>query len=152
MGALSETFEINNNINLYLLEGIEAAHLGDTAASKGRNAGEQFAHIHNVRLLWLKAAAPELMAGLEKVEKEDALNKQFLVKALRQSGAAMNTMIAAAEATGKVKGFKPHATAFTGYICAHEAHHRGQIMMILKENSHAVDKKIQFGLWEWGVR
>ncbi len=41
---------------------------------------------------------------------------------------------------------------FWGYIISHESHHRGQIMMTLKQSGHPVDKKIQFGLWEWGVR
>lgn len=34
----------------------------------------------------------------------------------------------------------------------HEAHHRGQIMIILKQDGHLVDKKVHFGIWEWGVR
>ena len=53
-----ETFEIHNRINLFLLKEIEEGWLNDAVASKGRNIGEQFAHIHNVRLMWLKAAAP----------------------------------------------------------------------------------------------
>ena len=38
--------------------------------------------------------------------------------------------------TGRVKGFKPHPEAFLGYMIAHEAYHRGQIILILKENGH----------------
>jgi len=51
MKELIETWEINNRINLYLLEAIDEAYLKDVSASKGRNVGEQFAHIHNVRLM-----------------------------------------------------------------------------------------------------
>ena len=64
MNALIETFHINNNINLYLLEAIAEEYLKDQSASKGRNVGEQFAHIHNVRLMWLQVADPDLMKGL----------------------------------------------------------------------------------------
>ena len=35
---------------------------------------------------------------------------------------------------------------------AHEGHHRGQILLALKANKHMVDRKVQYGLWEWGVR
>ena len=43
-----DAWEIHNRINLYLLDGIEAEHLSDHSASKGRSVGEQFAHLHNV--------------------------------------------------------------------------------------------------------
>ena len=49
-----DTWNIHNRINLYLLEAIPAAALSDVAASKGRTVAEQLAHIHNVRLMWLK--------------------------------------------------------------------------------------------------
>ena len=150
MNELSETFHINNNINLYLLDAIAEEHLKDQSASKGRNVGEQFAHIHNVRLMWLQVADPALMAGLEKIEKEKVISKSILKKSLEASTKAMETLLE--NATGKVKGFKPHTTAFLGYLLAHEGHHRGQILLCLKQSGHMVDKKIQFGIWEWGSR
>ena len=67
-----ETWEIHNRINLYLLDAIEAAHLKDHSASKGRSVGEQFAHLHNVRLMWLKAAALDLLKGLAVVRQSRA--------------------------------------------------------------------------------
>ena len=147
-----DTWNINNRINLYLLEAIPPEALNDVSASKGRNVAEQFAHLHNVRLMWLKPAAPELMAGLEKVEKEVAVDKKLLVRCLKESGKAMEALFKKAVKEGKVKGFKPHVTAFLGYILAHESHHRGQIALSLKQSGHALDKKIAYGIWEWGVR
>lgn len=147
-----DTWNINNRINLYLLEAIQPEALNDLSASKGRNVAQQFAHLHNVRLMWLKAAAPELMEGLEKVEKEAAADKKLLARSLKESGKAMEALFKKAVKEGKVKGFKPHVTAFLGYILAHESHHRGQIALSLKQSGHALDKKIAYGIWEWGVR
>ena len=65
-----ETWEIHNRINLYLLDAVEPAALGSLSASKGRTVGEQFGHIHNVRFMWLKSAAPDLLTGLMELEKE----------------------------------------------------------------------------------
>ena len=56
------------------------------------------------------------------------------------------------EPGGKIKGFKPHAVAFLGYLIAHESHHRGQVGWTLKNSDHPLNKKTAFGLWEWGVR
>lgn len=147
-----ETWNINNRINLYMLDAIPPEALTALSASKGRNVAEQFAHLHNVRLMWLKAAAPELMEGLEKVEKEVAADRKLLGRSLKESSKAMETLFTKAVKEGKVKGFKQHVTAFLGYILAHESHHRGQIALSLKQSGHTLDKKTAYGIWEWGVR
>jgi uncharacterized damage-inducible protein DinB len=150
---LIETWQINNRINLYLLDAIPAEHLGDTMTSKGRSAGEQFAHLHNVRLMWLKAALPDLLEGQVKIEKEQAGDKALIAHALASSGAAIEKLLEnAVENGGRVKGFKPHVTGFLGYLVAHDAHHRSQVIIALKQNGHQLDKKVLYGIWEWGSR
>jgi uncharacterized damage-inducible protein DinB len=147
---LVETWEINSRIVIYLLDAVAEEYLGDTMASKGRNAGEQFAHVNNVRLMWLKAAMPELMDGVTRIEKPDAGNKELLRDALKRSGSAIAEMIAKSD--GRIKGFKPHPAAFVTYLGSHEAHHRAQIILALKQSGHPLDKKTLFGIWEFGVR
>lgn len=151
MKAIIETWNINNRINLYLLEAIEDKWLADTASSKGRTVGDQFAHIHNVRLMWLKEAAPDLQEGLTKIENGTA-TVSLLKKALAKSGKAIGKMIEKGFESGQIKGFKPHPEAYLGYIISHESHHRGQIVLSLKQSNHMPSKKTLFGLWEWGSR
>ena len=150
---LLETWQIHDRINVYLLDAVDSASLNSCSASKGRSAGEQFAHVHNVRLMWLKSAAPELLKGLAKLENEQANDKKVLRKSLVDSGKAVGALLSQSLAAGgKVKGFKPHAAAFLGYLIAHESHHRGQIVLTLKQAGKPVDKKVAYGVWEWGVR
>src|SRR5690348_18350168 len=102
---LLETWQIHDRINLYLLDAVDPSSLDSHSASKGRSAGEQFAHLHNVRLMWLKAAAPELLKGLTKIESEQANDKKLLRKSLTDSGAAIGQLLAnSLAAGGKVKG------------------------------------------------
>lgn len=152
MNPLIDTWQIHNRINLYLLNALDEAFLKDVASSKGRTVGAQFAHIHNVRLMWLKAAAPELMATLEKIEDIEKVTRMQLMTALEKSSVAIETLLVKGLEEGKIKGFKPHPQAFLGYLISHESHHRGQIMIALKQSGHPAGKKIAFGLWEWGVR
>jgi uncharacterized damage-inducible protein DinB len=101
----------------------------------------------------LKAAAPELLEGLVKLELKTLGTKDQLRSALSASGTSVESLFRKAIAAGgKVKGFKPHATAFLGYLISHESHHRGQIGWTLKQSGHPLDQKTAFGLWEWGVR
>ena len=152
MNPLTETWLINHRINLYLLDSIAEEHLADTAAGgKGRTVGEQLAHLHNVRLMWLKATNPDLLEGLEKIEKV-VITKALLQENLSKSADAIAKLLAPLAPGDKVKNFKPHALAFVGYLTAHEAHHRGQMMLCLKQSGHPADKKTAFGIWEWGVR
>jgi uncharacterized damage-inducible protein DinB len=151
MKQLIETWEINNKIDLYLLNAIEEEHLSSISLSKGRTVAEHFAHIHNVRLMWLKEAMPELLTTVEKIEKEK-ITKKILIEQLQKSSIAISNMLEKAIVDGKLKGFKPHPIAFLGYIISHESHHRGQIVICLKQSGHPVDKKVLFGLWEWGTK
>ncbi len=148
-----DTWNIHNRVNLYMLDAIAPEALDDVSASKGRSVGEEFAHMHNVRLMWLKSAALELMEGQEKIEKEQSGDKALLLSALAKSGEAIVVLLKTAfERGGRIKGFKPHAVAFMGYLISHESYHRGEIGIILNQAGHPLDKKVSYGLWEWGVR
>jgi uncharacterized damage-inducible protein DinB len=150
---LLETWTIHNRVNLYLLDAIEPEALQGTASSKGRSVGEVFLHLHNVRLLWFKSAAPELLEGLQELEKEQASEKPLLHAALAQSGEAVEQLLKKGfEQGGKIKGFKPHAIGFLGYLISHESYHRGEIGLILTQAGHPLDQKVAYGMWAWGVR
>jgi uncharacterized damage-inducible protein DinB len=150
---LLETWAIHNRINLYLLDAVPDDALGASLAPKGRTVYDLFAHVHNVRLLWLKSAAPELLEGLAKLEAKGTGDRGELRQALEASGRAVAQLLRKGLAAGgKIKGFKPHAVAFLGYLIAHESHHRGQAGWALKYSGHPLDQKTAYGLWEWGVR
>lgn len=151
MDALVETWQINNRVLLYLLDAIPEEHLALPLA-KGKTVGGNFSHVHNVRLMWLKSSAPELWEGQTKLENEPP-TKETLAARLTESGAAIEALLRKVGTTaGRIKGFKPHATAFVGYLVSHETHHRAMVEIALRQNGVPLPDKIAYGLWEWGTR
>ncbi len=47
------------------------------------------------------------------------------------------------------RGMKKGVFATLGYFIAHESHHRGNILLTLKECGHKLDQKEQYAIWDW---
>jgi len=150
--SLLAAFATNNRINVYLIRNLpDDAWRAASPGGKGRNIAAIFAHIHNVRLMWLRgidksAATPEKLEG-------DGFSKADAIKALEASAKALEPYLSAALAgDGRIRGFKPDVGSFLAYLFAHDAHHRGQVTMLARQTGHAVSQSANFGLWEWGTR
>ena len=150
--ALLNAFAINDRINQYLLDNLPPeAWRAEPPEGKGREVAAIVAHIHNVRVMWLKAAAKGSEIP-DQLDRHTATPPQAK-KALAQSHDALSVVLKdALESAGRVKGFKPDVAAFFGYLIAHDAHHRGQIAMLARQVGHALPQKAMFGMWEWGTR
>jgi uncharacterized damage-inducible protein DinB len=148
--ALLSAFVINDRINLYLIENLpEAAWRAEPPDGKGRDVASIVAHMHNVRVMWLKATKGKVPEQLDR----HRVTPPQAGKALEQSRAALKEVLQASlKADGRIKGFRPDVAGFFGYLIAHDAHHRGQITMLARQVGHPIPQKATFGMWEWGVR
>lgn len=150
--ALLEAFHTNDVINQYLLENLpEAVWRAEPPGGKGRTVAAIVAHIHNVRVMWLKAAAKgsKIPGQLDRA----TVTPEQAARALAQSERALSAVLKSAlENEGRVKGFRPDVAGFVGYLIAHDAHHRGQICMLARQVGHPLAQKAVFGMWEWGTR
>lgn len=146
---LIEAWEINSRLNLYLLEAISDDQL-TVKLEKGKTVLGNFSHMHNVRKMWVKSAAIDLHDSILKLESP---SRQELIDSLAASTAAISEILRRADSpSGKVKGFKPHAAGFAGYLISHEAFHRTCIELALRQSGQPLSDKVAYGLWEWGVR
>jgi len=148
---LLDTWRISVRVGLYALEGVDDEGLG-AADLSGRTPGQQFAHLHRVRRMWLEHTAPDLHAEVADVEEADTGNREALGRALVASGAAIEELLRRGLHSGRIKGYEPHPTAFAGYLVAHEAYHLGDIGVRLSQAGHPLRKQVSYGLWKWGVR
>jgi uncharacterized damage-inducible protein DinB len=150
--ALLTAFDTNDRINQYLIDNLPAeAWRAEPPEGKGRTIAAIVAHIHNVRVMWLKAAAKE--SEIPEPLDRNTVTAAQAAKALEQSRTALSAVLKSAlEKDAGVKGFKPDVAGFFGYLIAHDSHHRGQICMLARQVGHALPQKAMFGMWEWGTR
>ena len=149
--ALLNAFNTNNRINQYLIDGLaQAVWTAKPAEGKGRSIAAIVAHMHNVRIMWLKATkAEEIPAQLDR----NTVTPAQALRALESSRHALSVVMDRAIAgDGRIRGFRPDVVGFLGYLIAHDAHHRGQISMLARQLGHPVPQKVMFGMWEWGRR
>lgn len=151
MDSLLLAWDTHHRILLHLLEAIPEAALSATASNGGRSVGQMFAHLHNVRLMWLEAADPPSAAVLEKVpaRKKDGYTLAQLRAALESSGAAMGRLFEQGLAAGRIKNVPLLPAVFYSYLVAHDWYHIGEIGIALTQSGHPLDEKTAYAIWQW---
>jgi uncharacterized damage-inducible protein DinB len=149
--ALLNAFNTNNRINQYLIDNLpSAAWKAKPTEGKGRTIAAIVAHMHNVRVMWLKAAkAADIPEQLDRA----TVTPGQAMRALEGSRSALCIVMSQAlSGDGRVKGFRPDVAGFLAYLIVHDAHHRGQIAMLARQVGHPLPQKAMFAMWEWGSR
>ncbi|MCH7773827.1 MAG: DinB family protein [Bacteroidetes bacterium] len=149
---LVEAWCMSNEVNLYLLDSISDEYLQDRYAKRTRTVAAQFAHMHNVRLRWLKHADPELVGEVKSFPRGAQPTKKELREALQASEQIIAQFLEKCEATGKVKKWNGSPATFLGYFIAHEAHHRGLAMVAMRISRHKLPQEVVYGQWQWGKK
>jgi len=54
-----------------------------------------------------------------------------------------------ATGTGRARRLKKGVIATLGYFIAHESHHRGSILLTLKQCGHGLDQQVKYAIWDW---
>jgi len=156
--SLLETYASNDAMNQLILYELDPrAWRAQPPGEKGngRTIAAIFAHLHNCRLVWLKNSAPHLKcpAPLD----PDRCTMKQAAAAHRRSGAQCLRMLTdalSAVPNRRVAKFSrdgwmptwPAGGTMFAYMFAHEAHHRGQILMLAHQLGYRVREP---NIWQW---
>ena len=151
LDEILEAWRINNRVNLRLLDGISDEGLRCTLSKRGgRTVGRQLGHVHNVRIWHLERRAKALAVGASLFATKDEPDRASLAAALADSSSRVEAFIrAASEGRRGVRTSKRGLIPNVAYFISHESHHRGSILLTLKQCGHPVSREISFGIWDW---
>ncbi len=158
--SLLETYACNDAMNQLILSLLDPrAWRAQPPGQKGngRTIAAIFSHLHNVRCKWLRRTAPHLKR-LSQLDPDRCTMKQAAA-AHRKSAAQCLRMLSdalSAATTRRVAKFSrdgwaptwPAGGAMFAYMFSHEAHHRGQILMLAHQLGYRTHKAM-YGIWQW---
>lgn len=149
-----ETWRIHNRIMLFMIEHLPDEALKATLSKRGgRDIARQLAHIHMVRVWRLEAFSKKIKETLIAFEKGESPPKEKLQQALAQSGEVMEKYLRyGLENGGAVSNFKRGVVPMLGYFISHEAHHRGNILLTMKQGGFKLPDELKWHIWEWNKR
>jgi uncharacterized damage-inducible protein DinB len=145
---LVEAWGVNHRVTMRLLGELGDDALRATLSTRGgRDVARQLAHVHDVRMSRVTKADEPTPITFAKGESPP---KEALVAALEQSARAVEAVIRRGWANGgQVGGFKRGVIPFVAYLVAHESHHRGNVLLTLKQTGHKLGDELRWGIWEW---
>jgi uncharacterized damage-inducible protein DinB len=116
------------------------------------------AHLHNARCQWIKTLGQEHGVAVPGRVDHRRVTRRALVVALRRSGRGIAALLELGLAgDGRV----PPSRAYVWrnlpldvghvltYFVAHEAHHRGQIVLLARQLGLRLPPAATNGLWQW---
>jgi uncharacterized damage-inducible protein DinB len=149
--GILEAWRTNQRINVKLIDKISDEGMRCTLSKRGgRDVCRQFAHLHNVRIWHLEARAKALAKDARKFETKEEPSRKDLVEALDDSAKRIEELFRrVCEGAPGARAMKRGVVQYLAYFVAHESHHRGSILLTLKQCGHAVDQDTRYAIWDW---
>ncbi len=152
----------NSRVTTYLVEQLPAALWDAPIPGAPRRTARMLAgHLHNARCTWIKTLGREHGIAVPAAVDRRNVARRELVAALKRSGTGIEALLELGLAVGgsvpPSKGYVwrnlpldvPHVLS---YFVAHEAHHRGQIVMLARQLGYRLPREVAGGLWQWARR
>ena len=160
--SLLDTWRTNSRVTAYLVEHMPAAVWGASVPGEPRRTIRTIAgHLHNARSRWLKTLGREAGIPVPALIDLRRVTRRELLAALKRSSRGIEELLRLGiQAGGRVPATKAYVWRnlpldvghVLAYFVAHEAHHRGQLVMLARQLGHRLPPEVTDGLWQWTIR
>lgn len=125
---------------------------------EGRTIAAIFAHVHNCRLVWIRESAPHLKCPkaldparctMKQAARAHRQSHAQCLKMLRQALLESNPRRVEKFSRGDWAPVWPANGVMYSYMFLHEAHHRGQIIMLAHQLGYRLPISAAYGVWHW---
>jgi uncharacterized damage-inducible protein DinB len=157
--SILSAWRTNNRVTMQLIASLPDALLNAPIPNVQRRTVRTIvAHLHNSRCSWLKTLGSEHGIAVPDRVDRSLVTKRQLVAALKDSSAGMEKLLKLGLDRG---GNIPQSKGYVWrnlsldvghvltYFVGHEAHHRGQIVMLARITGHPLPVKVVGALWWW---
>ena len=157
---LLSTWRTNSRVTEFFFENLPGELWNKQIPGAPRRTIRMIAgHIHNARCMWIKMIGKQYAVKIPKSVDRRHVSRRALLQALKRSSQGIVELLnAGLDHRGVLNMSVPWANIpsdavhFMAYLVAHEAHHRGQIVLAARELGHRLPPDITAGLWQWKKR
>jgi uncharacterized damage-inducible protein DinB len=157
--ALISAWRTSHRVTVYLVENLPAELWSlSVPGSPRRTVRHIAAHIHNVRCMWIKMIGARRGVKAPRPVDVNKVRPSELTRALERSSRGIVELIRLGVARGGSvpsaawQNFPTDVVHFLSYFVAHEAHHRGQLVMLARQLGCRLPEDVTAGLWQWKKR
>jgi uncharacterized damage-inducible protein DinB len=160
--TILDTWRTSNRVTVYLVQHLPPELWASPIPGAPRRTIRMLAgHLHNARCMWIKTLGQELGIPVPRgVDRRQVVRRQLVAALGRSSLGILRLLTLGLEHDGRI----PRASTYVwrnlpldvghvlAYFVAHEAHHRGQIVLVARTLGCRLPSTVTSGLWQWTRR
>ena len=155
---LLESFERNGRVNKAVVDAISEADWAVSDGQGGWSVGQHLGHLADFRSDWLSFISPTRAEGIPSVVEGNEQNFRLTAQSASELGqaftvgdaAALEAVVSALDEGRSFEGaYQSHPAHFLQHILVHDAHHRGQVLSLLRKSGRTPEQMEELDNATW---